>query len=55
MTDERRAELMRQLRTITSREELDGFRAQLRLTGESQDTEIFRAMERKADTFRRGR
>ena len=55
MKDERRAELMHHLRKMTSREELDGFRAQLRLTGESQDTELFRAMERKADTFRRGR
>jgi hypothetical protein len=52
MTPERREQILRQLRSVTSAEELTGFRAELRRNGEAQDTEIFRAMERAADTFR---
>ena len=53
MTDARENHLLRQVETITCRAELDAFRAQIAAQGEQVTAELYRAMERKADTFPR--
>jgi hypothetical protein len=53
MTPARERELIAAVAKITHREELDGFRAQLRLQDEVPTPDLFRAMEARAATFRR--
>jgi ethanolamine utilization cobalamin adenosyltransferase len=52
MTPAREAHLIGQLRTVTTTEELNAFRAQIRAQGETVTSDLFRAMERTADTLR---
>jgi hypothetical protein len=53
MTAEREAHLLAQVATITCRAEMDAFRAQITAQGESVTADLYRAMQRKADTFPR--
>ena len=47
MKDDRRAHLLRQINLVRSLEELRGMREQIRDQGEMQDSEIYRALERR--------
>ena len=47
MTPDRRQHLLEQIRRVRSLEELRGMREQLRDQGEMQDSEIYRALERR--------
>ena len=53
MTEERRAHLLRQIVTITSLAEMDGFRQGLCAQGEMQDPEVFAAVWARIEVLER--
>ena len=52
MTPEREKHLIAQVKYITSREDMDAFRAAIRAQDETITSELFRALEKKADEWR---
>ena len=49
MTEERERQLLAQIRTLRCKDEITGFRAQLREQGEEPTTAIFAGLIRQAD------
>ncbi len=52
MTEERERELMRQVHTIRSTAEMDGFRAQLAAQGETPTAELYQALMRQSERLK---
>lgn len=52
MTEERERELMRQVHTIRSTAEMDGFRAQLSVQGETPTAGLYQALMRQSERLK---
>jgi len=52
MTEERERELMRQVHTIRSTAEMDGFRAQLAAQGETPTAGLYQALMRQSERLK---